>query len=530
MPEFTFTTLDLSVVVVYVVFIVALGLWLGRKQEDAEAYFLAGRRMLWPLVGISLYASNMGSTALVGLAGDAYSSGISVFNYEWMAAVVLVFFAVFLAPFYIRSRVYTMPEFLERRFDARSRYYFSGLTLFANIIIDTAGHLYAGGLVLKLIFPEIPISQTIVALAIVAGIYTILGGLKAVMITDAIQTVILILGTLIITVVAFDRVGSWDAVQAATPPEMLSLVRPMDDPAVPWLGLFTGVPLLGFYFWCTNQFMVQRLLSARDVNHARWGALLAAALKVPVIFFMVLPGTMARVIYPNLENPDMVYPTMMFDMLPTGIRGLLLTGLVAALMSSIDSTLNSASTLVTMDFVSKWKPSLDRKQLMRVGRVATFVFMLLAALWAPQIQEFGSLFRYLQAVLAYITPPVVAVFLLGLFWRRTTGTGAFAALLVGLVLAVALLFLTVIAPPAWMPGIHFLLVAPIIFAACVATGVAVSLAGPAPPAEKVEELTWSPRFFRRESEEMRGTPWWKNYRVHSALVLLFTAVVVVMWW
>jgi SSS family solute:Na+ symporter len=425
---FTLGGIDLAMVAVYAVFIVAIGIYFGRKHEDAEQYFLAGRRMIWPVIGISLYASNMGSTALVGLSGDAYSTGISVFNYEWMAAVVLVFFAIFFAPFYIKTRVYTMPEFLERRFDARSRYYFSGLTLFGNIVIDTAGHLYAGGLVLMLIFPDIPLSQTILILALLAGTYTILGGLAAVMFTDVIQTGLLLIGTFIVAGVAFAKVGGWEAVTAVTPPEMLSLVRPMDDPAVPWLGLITGVPLLGFYFWCTNQFMVQRTLSAKNVNHARWGALLAAALKVPF----------ARVLYPNLANPDMVYPTMMYDMLPMGLRGLILTGLIAALMSSIDSTLNSASTLVTMDFVHKWKSGLDQKQLMRVGRVATAIFMVLAAVWAPQIQNFGSLFKYLQSVLAYISPPIVAVFLLGVFWRRANASGAFLSLLV----------------PAHLPGHH----------------------------------------------------------------------------
>jgi SSS family solute:Na+ symporter len=529
-PEFTLGTVDLGIVALYIVGVVILGVWLGRKHENSEDYFLAGRNMLWPVIGISLYASNMGSTALVGLAGDAYSTGISVYNYEWMAAAVLVFFVIFLAPFYINSKVYTMPEFLERRYDGRSRYYFSGLTLFGNIIIDTAGHLYAGGLVLKVIFPEVPLSTTIVILALLAGAYTIVGGLSAVMVTDVIQTVILVAGSIFISVMAFTQVGSWEAVTAVTNPEMLSLVRPLDDPAVPWLGLVFGVPLLGFYFWCTNQFMVQRILSARDVNHARWGGLLAAALKIPVIFIMVLPGTMARVLYPDLENPDMVFPTMMMDMLPAGIRGLVLTGFVAAIMSSIDSTLNSASTLVTMDFVSKWKPDLDRSQLMKVGRVATGVFMVLAAIWAPQIQQFGSLFKYLQSVLAYISPPIVVVFLLGVFWKRTTAEGAFWSLMAGLVMAAVLFPLNAIVQPAWMPDIHFLYVAPILLVLTGVVAVTVSLRDDPPPTEKVEDLTWSREFFQQESEALEGIPWWKNYRTLSVLVLLSTAAVVGWWW
>lgn len=527
MPSFTLGPIDLSMIGIYAVAIVWLGIWLGRRQEDVEGYFLAGRRMIWPVIGLSLYASNMGSTALVGLAGDAYSTGISVFNYEWMASVVLVFFVVFLAPFYLKSRVYTMPEFLERRFDARSRYYFSGLTLFGNIVIDTAGTLYAGALVFKLVFPTIPIADTILALALVAGAYTITGGLSAVMYTDVIQTVLLIIGAIVISVTAFLKVGSWHAVTAATPPEALSLIRPMSDPAVPWLGLVLGVPLLGFYFWCTNQFMVQRVLSAKNVDHARWGGLLAAAIKIPTIFIMVLPGTFARVLYPNLQRADLVYPTMVFDLLPAGLRGLVLVGLIAALMSSVDSTLNSASTLVTMDFVTKFKPELDRKQLMRVGKVVTFVFMLLAALWAPQIQHFGSLFKYLQTVLAYISPPIVAVFLLGVFWKRCNGQGAFVSLMVGLVLAVVLL---VFRQAPWLPHIHFLLVAPIIFAFSGATAVLVSLWGSAPAPEKTADLTWTPAFFRQESEELKRKPWWQNYRILSALVLAATAVVVVMFW
>jgi len=526
MPEFSLSWIDLTVVVIYAVFIIGLGLWFGRKHEDAEQYFLAGRGMIWPIIGISLYASNMGSTALVGLAGDAYSTGISVYNYEWMAAAVLVFFAIFLAPFYIKSKVYTMPEFLERRYDVRSRYYFSGLTLFGNIIIDTAGHLYAGGLVIKLIFPEIPISQTILALAIVAGIYTIFGGLAAVMYTDAIQTALLVIGAITISTIAFVKIGSWDAVRQVTDPEMLSLIRPLDDPAVPWLGLI-GVALLGFYFWCTNQFMVQRLLSAKDTNHARWGSLFAGALKVPTIFIMVLPGTMALALYPNLPNPDLVFPTMMFDLLPIGVRGLVFTGFVAAIMSSIDSTLNSASTLVTMDFVHKFKPGLTRQQLMWVGRFATTVFMVLAAIWAPQIVNFGSLFKYLQSVLAFISPPIVAVFLLGLFWKRTNATGAFTSLIAGLVFGI---FLLVFQGSTWMPQIHFLYVAPILLVLTGATAVLVSLAGSPPPAEKTDDYTWSPRLFRQESEELRGLPWYKNYRVLSVLVLLFTAATVVMFW
>lgn len=527
MPDFTLGPVDTAIVVLYLIFVVWIGFKVGSGHKDAEDYFLAGRGMLWPVVGISLFASNISSTTLIGLSGDAYATGISVYNYEWMASVVLVFFVLFILPIYLRSQVYTMPEFLERRFDGRSRYYFAVLTLIGNIVIDTAGSLFAGGLVIKLIFPQIPMWQSIAALAVVAGVYTIVGGLRAVMYTDAVQTVLILIGAVFITVLAFQKTGGWEAVTAITPPEMLSLVRPLDDPAVPWLGMITGVPLLGFYFWCTNQFMVQRVLSSKNLDHGRRGALFAGLLKLPVLFLMVLPGTMARVLYPELERPDLVFPTLMFDLLPIGLLGLVVAALIAALMSSIDSTLNSASTLVTMDFVAKLRPELDGHALMQVGRAATFVFMILAAAWAPQIENFGSLFKYLQTVLAYVAPPVVAVFLLGIFWRRANGHGAFAALVGGLAVALALLLLGFTGRG---PEIHFLHVAPLLLLASGAICIGVSLATAPPDAERIAPYVWSRQLLAEDSAALEGLPWYRNYRVLSVWLLALTAIVVVAWW
>lgn len=274
--EYSLHPIDLTIIGLYLAFVVWLGLHLGKKHNTAEDYFLAGRSMIWPFIGVSLFASNISSTTLIGLAGDAYSTGVSVFNYEWFAAIILVFFVIFFLPFVLRSKVYTMPEFLERRYDGRVRTYFSILNLFLNVVVDTAGSLYAGGLLLKLIFPEIPMWQTIAVLAVLAGIYTIAGGLAAVIYTDAVQTVLLLLGSIIISITAFIKVGGWDAITTQVSPDMLSLIRPLDDPGVPWLGLFTGLPLLGFYFWCNNQFIVQRVLSAKNLWHGRVGSLLRA--------------------------------------------------------------------------------------------------------------------------------------------------------------------------------------------------------------------------------------------------------------
>ncbi len=521
--EASLSTLDYAIVVGYLVMMLAIGTFVGRKHHDSTDYFLAGRSVLWPLIGLSLFASNISSTTLVGLAGDAYATGISVFNYEWMAAVVLVFFVVFFLPQILRSQVFTMPEFLERRYDRRARVYFSVLTIFLNIVVDTAATLFGGSLLIRMVFPDIPIYQIVGVLALIAGSYTVIGGLSAVIITDAIQAVLLIFGSVLIALAAYNQLGGWSEVSQAVDPTMLSLVRPLDDAGVPWLGLMTGVPLLGFYFWCTNQFMVQRVLSAKDLNHGRWGCLLAGALKLPVLFIMVLPGTMAIVLYPGLERPDLVYPTLMFDLLPAGILGLVISAFMAALMSQIDSTLNSASTLVTMDFVRHRKPGLTSEELMKVGRFVTFVFMVIAVIWAPQIERFDSIFKYLQLVLSYAVPPVVTLFLVGIFSRRVTAASAWAVIVGGVVAGIGLFVANEL---MGIIDLHFLYIAPILTLVCVVLQVGVTMFGRETPSEEQLEVVWTRASFAEEGRELAALPWFQNYRVWASGLLAVSAVLV----
>jgi SSS family solute:Na+ symporter len=516
MPEFALSTLDYVMIGAYALVVITIGLFFARREKDAEQYFLAGRRMTWPLIGVSLFASNISSTTLVGLSGSAYGQGIAVFNYEWMAALVLIIIAAFFLPSYLRARVFTIPEYLERRFDRRSRYYFSALTLFLNIVVDTAGSLYAGGLVVQLVFPELPLWQIIAALTLVAGIYTAAGGLAAVMYTDALQAVLLTAGACVISWAVWQRIDGWESVLAVTPPEQLSLILPADDEHLPWPGLVTGVFLIGFYFWGMNQFMVQRLLSARDLHHGQRGALFAGFLKLSVLFIMVMPGLMARTLYPDLPNQDLVFPTLMFDLLPAGLLGLVLAGLLAALMSSIDSTLNSASTLVTMDFVHTRAPDIDRHKLMWIGRGVTVLFMLLAMAWAPQIADFSSLFNYLQQVLAYAVSPVVAVLVIGMFWRRASATGAFAALVTGLLGGTLLFVVNVV---LGVTDVHFLYIAPLLFVLSTAVLILVSLCSE--PKEGVEVLMW-----RAEVQPDQAVRWYTDFRILSLLLLVLTAFVV----
>ncbi len=605
MENFQLTTVDTVIMVVYGLVIIGYGLYKARSK-NSEEYFLGGRAMIWPVVGISLFAANISSSTLVGLAGDAYSTNTHVYNYEWMAAVILVFFAIFFMPFYLKTGVYTMPEFLERRFDSRSRYYFSFVTIISNIIVDTAAGLYVGLLIFKILFPSLPAYVIIIILAAAAAAYTIPGGLSSVIHTEVIQAILLILGSIVLTFFAFREVGGWGAMvdqlnalgsqnhwgkggpQDAE--EVLSMVRGAEDEFMPWTGLLIGVPILGFYFWITNQFMVQRVLSAKNLDHGRWGALFAGLLKLPVIFIMVLPGVLAILLFRDLDLsflnyetikygekvlcrdlsncPNMTYPVLLFKLLPTGLLGLVLAGLLAAMMSSISATFNSASTLITMDFVSKLRPNLNSQQLVAVGQVSTLVLVILAAAWAPQIERFGSLFKYLQLVISFICPPVVGVFILGLFWKRANGTGAFVSLIIGFLIAATFLgfeagkealrseaveYVRVnvsndIASPefgealgtyvdsnisAMMKGItdiHFLHKAALLMLICVILNVWVSLMTPPPSEDKIADYTWSRRLIREETKELEGLPWYQNYRVLSFLLLIATAIIVGFFW
>jgi len=520
--------IDWVVIGVYAGGLVLLGLLMTRPQLGAADYFLASRASRWPVIGLALIASNMSSTALVGLAGGAYALGLSVYDYEWSANFVLVFFCVFLLPRIIQSRTFTMPAFLEQRFDARVRVQFALLTLFLNIFVDSAGVLYSGSLVCQLLLPHWPLALIIALIAGAAGLYTMLGGLRAVIVTEAVQAVVLLVGALLIALGAFSRAGGWHAVMSGVNPAALSLIRPIGDPSVPWPGLVLGIPLLGFYYWCTNQTIVQRMLSARDLEQARRGALFAGLLKLPVLFLIVLPGTCALLLFPHLKRADAVYPALILHLLPAGLMGLVVAGFIAATMVSIASMLNSASTLITMDVVRQWRPRLSDRELVRVGRGCTALLLVVAVLWAPQLTHFPSLWQYLQAVLAYAVPPVVVVFLAGRFWAGASADGAAATLRLGSLCG--LLAFLINAVLGWT-HLHFLYVAPLLAGldALILVGVSRRARGPvlAPgghggqaPAALLEEDP------QADSRRRRPAPW-RDWRVLAAGLLALTAALVI---
>jgi SSS family solute:Na+ symporter len=511
---------DWVVIGVYIGGLIILGLAMSRRHVGPADYFLASRATRWPAIGLAMLASNMSSTALVGLAGGAYAIGISVYDYEWTATVILVFFCLFLLPFVIQSRTFTMPEFLERRYDRRVRVHFALMSLFLIILVDAAGVLYSGALVCRLLFPAWPLWWIVAALAAAAGLYTTFGGLRAVIYTEAVQAIVLLAGALMISISAFSRAGGWHAVMTGVNPAAISLIRPIGDAGVPWPGLLFGIPLLGFYYWCTNQSIVQRVLSAKDLDNARWGALFAGLLKLPVLFLIVLPGTCALLLFPHLPKPDTVYPTLILRLLPAGLIGLVVAGFVASTMVSIASMLNSASTLITMDVVRQLNPALSDRRIVRVGQWCTVALLAAAVAWAPQLQSFPSLWQYLQAVLAYVVPPVVALFLCGMCWRGATADGASATMLIGSLCGLALFLSNVVF--RWT-HIHFLYAAPILTA--VDVGILAAVSSLRPRERSPASRMWQASFGR--AENLHGRPLWQDYRILGAGLLALTAAIVI---
>lgn len=526
--EFSMTTIDIAVIVVYIAATIAIALWVaGRAKDDSEGYFLGGRSFTWPLVGLSLYASNISGTSFVGFAGAGYREGVPAFNYEWSAAFILIFFVFFIYPFYMRSGVQTVPEFLERRYDTRTRRSFSGFNVLANLFLDCAGGLFAGAVVVQVVYPDVPIWVSVAVFALLAGAYTIVGGLAAVIVTDAIQAVTLIIGGTIVAVLAFNAVGSWSEIQQAAPPDAFSIVRPPSDDVMPWPGLFTGVFLIYTYYFGLNQMVVQRTLAAKNADHGRWGSLFAGLLKLPNLFLMLIPGIIAISLYPDIESPNLVFPTLVFDLVPVGLRGLVIAALIAAIISSIDSVLNSVSTLVTLDFVRPLKPDLSERTVVTIGRIVTVIFMVLA--WAVAIAIVGlfpTLFDYLQSFLAYVTPPVLVVFLGGIFWKGARARGAFWTLVIGVPVGLLLWIFTEIVFPG--SGIQFLYAAGILVGANAVLLVALSRGEPVGKTEEeLASLTWSRETWRAESVELKGRSWYTNYRYLSVGLAIITLCFVV---
>ena len=447
-----FQTLDWVVLGIYFLILIVVAVWVAlQRNKNTEDYFLAGRNVGWFVIGASIFASNIGSEHVVGLAGTGFSSGTPLAHYELHAWIVLLLGWLFL-PFYMRSGAFTMPEFLEKRFDSRSRWFLSVFSLFAYVLTKVSVTIYAGGIVVSELL-NLDFWIGAIGIVVFTGIYTIIGGLKAVVYTETLQTVVLILGSVIITYLGFQEVGGWNELTKTVTevsPDHFNMWRPMNDPDFPWTGLLIGGTIVGIWYWCTDQYIVQRTLAANNIMIGRRGAIFGAYLKLLPILIFLIPGIIAYAL--TLQNPEMfnvidsngieradrAFPMLVTTLLPVGIKGLVAGGLMAALMSSLASVFNSCSTIFTIDIYKKIKPEKSEKYLVNIGKIATLVIVVLGIAWIPIMEKIGGgvMYQYLQNVQAYIGPPVTAVFLLGILWKRINAQASIVTLSAGLVLLI----------------------------------------------------------------------------------------------
>jgi SSS family solute:Na+ symporter len=574
--------IDWLIILAYFGTLAGLTWWVVRKNKDtADDYFLASRNLGWFIVGASIFASNIGSEHLVGLAGSGATSGVAMAHYELHAWCLLVLAWVFV-PFYIRSQVYTMPEFLERRFSPASRWVLSIISLVAYVLTKIAVGIFAGGVVFATLLPEAQaqlggvtfnafwVGSVVVVL--LTGLYTVLGGMRAVAYTEALQTIVLIIGSVLVTAFGLAALGGWSALREALPSDMFNLWKPLIPPGVegtwapvkeagriawyfngnyPWLGMLFCAPVIGLWYWCTDQYIVQRALGAPNETQARRGSIFASYLKLLPVFIFIIPGMIGLALartgkVPGLtslvdasgtavpEVAQAVFPLMVQHVLPVGVRGMVVAGLLAALMSSLAGTFNASSTLFTIDLYRKFRPKATQHQLVWIGRVATTVMVLIGLLWIPVIQGARGLYDYLQGVQGYLAPPIFTVFFLGVFMKRLNSQGALAALIVGFILGV---FRLAVDTPVslglegfeqgyaygsflWIVNnIYFQYYSAFIFFVSVAVLIGVSYATAPPRDEQLVGLTFAT--VTGEQRQRTRASWDRRDVIGSAIVLLF---------
>ncbi len=524
-------SLDWVVIVGYFLLVFGVAIWATMRERSKHGtpkdYFLAGRDAGWFLVGGSLFASNIGSEHLVGLAGTGAASGVAVGQFEVLASLILLILGWVFVPFYLSSGVFTMPEFLERRYSEGARWYLAIISIIGYVLTKISVTIAAGGIVFEAIM-GIDFWTGALVVVVITGVYTIFGGLRAVLYTDLLQMFVLIGGAVAVTLLGLNALGGWSALESAAGPGFLSLWKPMSDPDFPWTGILFGAPILGVWYWCTDQFIVQRVLAAHNADHARRGTVFAGLLKLLPLFIFVIPGVIAYALSQQgrltLDTPDQALPSLIAVLLPIGVRGLVVAGLLAALMSSLSSVFNSTSTLVTLDVYKKLHPVASERQLVLVGQVTTALLVGFGLLWIPFMKLIsGQLYQYLQSVQAYISPPIAAVFLIGVLWRRVNATGAIAALITGFVVGMGRLVAEISGPAEGgllfvFADINFLHFAIFLFLICTAVLVVVSLLTPPPPSNKVAGLTFAT--IEPAAAEVSDPSWRRRDLMMSLLVVV----------
>ena len=527
---------DFVIIVGYLIGILVVGVLAVRRQRmTGEVYFLAGRSLGWVMIGAALFASNISTIHLVGLAASGYNEGLVWGNFEWMAAFTLVILSLFFAPFYFRNKIQTLPEYLERRFNAAARSFLAFMAILGALFIHIGMSLYAGATVFEQFF-GVDVVTSIVVISVVTGIYTVLGGLKAVVVTEAIQTVLLIGGSILVTALAIaalpgQGISTVAEFEAQLRPRQLSMVWSDNSVGLAWYSVLLGYPVLGIWYWCTDQTIVQRVLAARSEHDAQIGPLFAGFIKVLPVFILVLPGTIGFVLYGDQigDNANQVLPVLIQELVPTGLRGLISAGLLAALMSTIAAALNSCATLFAVDIVSRVRPSIGDETQVRIGRWSAVAVMLLAMLWSTQGDKFTSIFEAVQEIGSALAPAITTVFVWGVFWKRGTSQAAVSTLVIGFLMGATAFILDFkdaegykLITDGW--GIPFMLQAFWMTVICSAVFYCVSRLTPPPPAEKVEGLTW-------ESPLAALTRRWVRPGVDPRrLAGLLCATIVILYW
>jgi SSS family solute:Na+ symporter len=517
--------LDLLALLVYLVGIVCLGLWSWakrkRKEGSSAEYFLAGNSLRWPVIGLALFSTNISTVHLVSLAQEGYVNGLAYGNFEWMAAFLLIVLALFFAPFYIRARVATLPDFLEKRYSRAARDWLAVLSIVSAVFIHIGFSLYTGAVVLKGLF-GIDINTSILVTALLTGLYTIVGGLLAVVVTESVQTIVLIAGSACVLGFGLAKIGGWGALVASVEPVKMTILRSAaETPSLPWYSVFLGYPVIGLWYWCADQTIVQRVLGARDERNARLGPLFTGFIKILPVFLFVLPGLIAYGLVgqgklPAPRSSADVYSLLVNNLLPAGLKGVVAAALLAALMSTVSGALNSIATLFTIDIYKRWRPKAPEKRLTLVGRLVTLVGMAVAILWSPLIGHFGSLFQGITAVICYIAPPITAVFIWGVLWRKASAAAARVTLMTGSGLGLAVFFLDWFkARTGW--NVPSMMATFYLFLVCSAVLVGVSLFKPHVHTEESKKLVWA-----RPVDALKGAwgPGLLDYRLAAAVLFL----------
>ena len=567
-------TLDWIVIAIFFVALIGIIVWvMKQKQNNAADYFLGGKDATWIAIGASIFASNIGSEHLIGLAGSGASSGMAMAHWEIQGWMILLLGWVFV-PFYTRSMVYTMPEFLERRFNPQSRTILATISLISYVLTKVAVTVYAGGLVFQQVFGIDTLWGidffwiAAVGLVLITALYTIFGGMKSVLYTSVLQTPILLLGSLIILVLGLKELGGWDEMMRICSAvevneygdSMVNLIRDNGDPQYPWLGALIGSAVIGFWYWCTDQFIVQRVLSGKDEKEARRGTIFGAYLKLLPVFLVLIPGMIAFAIHQNVVaaggegflpmlangnvNSDAAFPTLVAKLLPAGVKGLIVCGILAALMSSLASLFNSSAALFTIDFYQRFKPDTDPKKLVRIGQAATVVIVVLGILWIPVMRSIGDvLYLYLQDVQSVLAPGIAAAFLIGIVWKRASAQGGMWALLSGLIIGLTRLGAKIFysnqgiepgttADPGFFQSIFYeenwLFFCGWMLLFCLAVGFLVSLCTPAPDEKKIQGLV----FGTSTPEQIAATraSWGAWDVINTVIILGITVAFYIYFW